>query len=134
MTSSTPSPIQASYISRPEAITQQYLATIQADFERVLLGHLPEVHHINVYAEQQHVHPTHLSNTIKEQTGFSPCDWINTLYLDEAKRLLATTQLTIAQISEQLSFGEATNFSKYFKKHVGISPKGYRTRLSLASN
>jgi AraC family transcriptional regulator, regulatory protein of adaptative response / methylphosphotriester-DNA alkyltransferase methyltransferase len=134
MTSSTPSPIQAGYISRPKAITQQYLAAIRADFERVLQHQLPEVHHINVYAEQQHVHPTHLSNTIKEQTGLSPCDWINTLYLGEAKRLLATTQLTIAQISEQLSFGEATNFSKYFKKHVGISPKGYRTQLAVAAN
>lgn len=118
--------------SRPEALTEAYLAAIRADFAAVLRGELDEVHHINVYADRLHVHPTHLSNTIKAQTDQSPCDLINVLYLDEARRLLAHTDLTVAQISAQLSFGEPTNFSKYFKKHIGLSPKAYRAQLATA--
>ncbi len=129
-TLSPSSPAATSHRSRPEALTEAYVAAIRADFDAVLRGEADEVHHINVYADRLHVHPTHLSNTIKAQTGQSPCDLINVLFLDEARRLLAHTNLTIAQISAHLSFGEPTNFSKYFKKHLGLSPKAYRDQLS----
>ncbi|HEX9806690.1 MAG TPA: helix-turn-helix domain-containing protein [Alteraurantiacibacter sp.] len=45
----------------------------------------------------------------------------------EAKRLLAHTDRPIYLIAEGLGFDEATNFSKFFRKHAGQSPAEFRT-------
>jgi AraC family transcriptional regulator, transcriptional activator of pobA len=46
----------------------------------------------------------------------------------EAKSLLTHTELNIAEISHNLQFDEPTNFSKFFKKYVGLTPLQFRHR------
>lgn len=76
-----------------------------------------------------HIHPTHLSNTIKETTGKTPCDICNDKTIIVAKRLLNNSDQTIANIAYNLTF-EPTNFTKYFKKHTGETPSNYRKQKS----
>jgi AraC-like DNA-binding protein len=45
----------------------------------------------------------------------------------EAKRLLAHSKATTAQISHQLGFTEPTNFVKFFKRKVGVTPQHFRS-------
>ena len=47
----------------------------------------------------------------------------------EAKRLLAHSNRTAAQIATQLGFTDATNFSKYFQQRAGLSPIAFRTAV-----
>jgi len=44
----------------------------------------------------------------------------------EAKRLLAHTLLPVAAIGDQLGFGEATNFVKFFRRETGLTPGAFR--------
>jgi AraC-like DNA-binding protein len=44
----------------------------------------------------------------------------------EAKRLLAHSKATTVQISHQLGFTEPTNFVKFFKRKVGVTPQHFR--------
>jgi AraC-like DNA-binding protein len=44
----------------------------------------------------------------------------------EAKALLKSTNMTIRQISDELNLPSQSFFGKYFKRHIGISPKEYR--------
>ncbi|MEL7362149.1 MAG: helix-turn-helix domain-containing protein, partial [Bacteroidota bacterium] len=44
----------------------------------------------------------------------------------EARRLLATTSDTVEAIGFRLGFSEATNFVKFFKRVVGITPEAFR--------
>jgi AraC-like DNA-binding protein len=44
----------------------------------------------------------------------------------EAKRLLATTQLPVAAIGEELGFPEATNFGRFFAREAGRPPGEFR--------
>jgi AraC-like DNA-binding protein len=46
----------------------------------------------------------------------------------EAKRLLAHSLLPVATIADQLGFGEATNFTKFFRREAGETPGSFRTR------
>lgn len=70
---------------------------IMADFLRELDRHLTDLKEgkaektfeINDLANILHVHPTHLSNTIKETTGKSPCDFYEEKLLDVARQLLS---------------------------------------------
>jgi AraC-like DNA-binding protein len=44
----------------------------------------------------------------------------------EAKRLLAESDLPVAEIGVRLGFGEATNFGRFFARTVGCSPGRFR--------
>jgi AraC-like DNA-binding protein len=44
----------------------------------------------------------------------------------EARRLLACTPLSVAEIGRRLGFGEPTNFGRFFHREVGMSPGAFR--------
>jgi AraC-like DNA-binding protein len=46
----------------------------------------------------------------------------------EAKRLLAHSLLPVAGIGDQLGFGEATNFVKFFRRETGLTPGDFRVK------
>jgi AraC-like DNA-binding protein len=45
----------------------------------------------------------------------------------EARRLLACTDLSVAEIGRRLGFGEPTNFGRFFHREAGLSPGAFRT-------
>ena len=62
----------------------------------------------------------------KEQTGVSLITYFNRLKVDEAKRLLSSTRLSVTEISELLGFSETKYFGNVFKSRVGKTPLEYR--------
>lgn len=44
----------------------------------------------------------------------------------EARKMLTTSNLTIAEIAYKLNFSDNSNFSKFFKRHIGITPQRFR--------
>jgi AraC-like DNA-binding protein len=51
----------------------------------------------------------------------------------EAKRLLAESDLAVAQIGARLGFSEATNFGRFFSRIVGASPGQFRVESHRAA-
>lgn len=81
---------------------------------------------LDFYAQKLEITPKHLSRTVKKQTGFTAVEWIERLVILEAKAMLKSSNLNIQQIADELNFPSQSFFGKYFKKHVGISPKDFR--------
>jgi AraC-like DNA-binding protein len=50
----------------------------------------------------------------------------------EARRLLACTDLSVAEIGRRLGFGEPTNFGRFFHREVGMSPGAFRAATGAA--
>ena len=46
--------------------------------------------------------------------------------MHRAKKLLKTTELSVAEIAEQVGFSDYNYFSRVYKKTYGKSPKRYR--------
>ena len=69
-----------------------------------------------------------LCKTFKEQTGETLFSYFNRLKIEEAKKLLRKTDLTVTAISEALGFSEVKYFGAAFKKSVGKSPTEYRSK------
>lgn len=46
--------------------------------------------------------------------------------LNEAKRLLLYTDMSLGEIAARLNFGDNSHFIKYFKRHAGITPNVFR--------
>nr|WP_229898464.1 helix-turn-helix domain-containing protein [Streptomyces finlayi] len=60
-------------------------------------------------------------------------DGLTEYRMDEARTLLADTDLSIAQISRSAGCAEAFGFSAAFKRHKGMSPSSYRAKAARAA-
>lgn len=68
---------------------------------------------------------THLHRKIKELTGVSPGDFVRSIRLREAARLLKERQGFVSQIAYSTGFNSPSVFSSAFKKAYGLSPSEY---------
>ena len=68
------------------------------------------------------VSSSYLSHQFKRETGQTLTEYIAWQKIDEAKRLMQTTDLSLAQIAYQLAFSSQSYFHATFKKVTGISP------------
>lgn len=81
---------------------------------------------VGFYAGEQHLSPNYLSSVIKEQSGRTAIQWIETFTVLQAQRYLRMTGLSIKEIADRLHFPDQSVFGRYFKKHCGASPTEYR--------
>ncbi|WP_093422927.1 MULTISPECIES: helix-turn-helix domain-containing protein [unclassified Pseudomonas] len=72
---------------------------------------------------------SHLNGICRELGGQPALQIMHERQLLEAKRLLTYTGMTIYEMSEMLGFSDPTNFTRLFRRRVGISPKAFRDRL-----
>lgn len=77
-------------------------------------------------AEAVRLSPSHFSRLFKNQTGFSPYEYILLRRIDEAKHLLASTRLSVKEIAYQTGYNSEENFIHSFEKKVGVSPGTFR--------
>lgn len=78
-------------------------------------------------ADNIHINPDYMSHLFHKKAGISLVGYINEQRMNTAKKLLATTSLTLQQISERVGFSNSSYFHRQFKKSVGITPQQYRT-------
>ena len=104
--------------TKNEMLVENFLNHVQA--------HYREQRGVEFYANKLFLTPKYLSKVIKENSGQSANDWIDSYVILEAKALLKSSNKTIQQISDELNFPSQSFFGKYFKRQVGISPKDYK--------
>ncbi len=75
---------------------------------------------------------TYLSQYFSKVTHYSIVEYYNMMKINEAKRYMRDTKLSLDAISQKLGFCNQHYFSKVFKKYHGVTPKYYR-KLFLAS-
>lgn len=72
---------------------------------------------------------TSLCNNFRRRHGCTITAYVNELKIEEAKRLLRQGELSVSQISQQLSFSSVHYFSRMFKHYTGLSPMNYVNTL-----
>lgn len=106
----------------------QRVEDIFVSFIRMLPKYFREHHDINFYATKLNISTVYLSRIVRQITGRTVIDYINQMLLMEASFLLQSSQLSIAQISDQLHFSEPASFTRFFTRMKGISPKEFREK------
>ena len=77
-------------------------------------------------AQAVHMSPSHFSRVFKQQTGFSPYDYVLVSRLNRAKEYLQKTSMTVSEIAYEVGFNSDTNFIFFFKSNTGLSPAKFR--------
>jgi AraC-like DNA-binding protein len=70
--------------------------------------------------------PNYFSDLLKSETGKNTQEHIHYYLLEKAKTLLVSSNKSINEIAYELGFEYPQNFSKLFKKKVGVSPTQFR--------
>ena len=85
---------------------------------------------VQYYADKQALTPRHFADIIKQESGYTPMEWINMVTINQAKHLLRQPKMLVKQVADELGFPEQFTFRKYFKAHTGISPTEYSKKLT----
>lgn len=104
--------------SKKDKLVEKFLVHVRENFK----GHRD----VDFYADKLFLTPKYLSKALKQASGKTAAGWIADHVILEAKALLKSTNLTVQQISDELSFPSQSFFGKYFKRRTGYSPKEYR--------
>ena len=84
---------------------------------------------IKEVAAQMGTNRNYLSQYLNNTLDITFQLWLNTLRIEESKRMLASEKLTIEEVGKQVGFPENYNFSRWFKTITGTTPRQYREGL-----
>ena len=80
-------------------------------------------------AAASNISSSRLSGLFKKETGSSVMAYRNELRLVKAAQLLLHSNLRIADIGDRVGYSEQAFFSRIFRKHLGMSPRQYRSHI-----
>lgn len=75
----------------------------------------------------------HFCRVFRRMTGMPPHHYLASLRMEHAKRMLATSDLPLASIASAIRFSSQANFSRAFRRFVGMTPLDYRTENGASS-
>lgn len=99
---------------------------IYHEYSDLVMKHYHEWHHVSDYAEALHITVPHLCSTIKQASQRTAGDLIVEAILTDAKAQLKLSVTPIKEIAISLGFENVAFFNRFFKTHVGTTPKNYR--------
>jgi AraC-like DNA-binding protein len=70
----------------------------------------------------------YFAGVFSKQVGLSPSKYILLRKLDEGRRLITHTSITVSEVAESLGFYDTAHFSRSFRLCFGVSPSEIRTR------
>jgi AraC-like DNA-binding protein len=88
---------------------------------------------VNQVAKEVGILPAKITQILREKKNCSYKQYLNTIRLVEAKRLLLETDRNIVYIAFKVGYNNVTHFNRVFKETEGVSPRQYRSSVSDTS-
>jgi len=84
---------------------------------------------VYMWSKELGIGRTRLFNRVKQVTGMTPNDYILSVKINKAMKLLREREdLTISEIAYQFGFSNPAYFTKCFKRQAGVPPQQYRRK------
>jgi len=107
------------------SISNAHMSIIR-QYNLLVEKHFREYHHVKDYANLLYKSPKTLSNLFPKYSEKSPIMVINDRIILEARRLLLYSDKSTNEIATELGYKDSGHFSKFFKKHEGVSPSVFK--------
>lgn len=101
---------------------------LASQFKELVGRYCPESRDLGFYAKKLHITTNYLIKLVKKELGSTPMCLINQMVTERARQLLLSSQLTVGQIGDALSFPDVQTFSKFIKRQTGYSPTLLKNR------
>lgn len=85
---------------------------------------------VQKYAGQLGVSANYLNVLVRKYLGKSALNLINERVILEIKRRLLRTKKGVSEIAYELGFDELSYFSRFFKRHTGMTPIAFREKMN----
>lgn len=81
---------------------------------------------LSTVADSLFVNKSYISSNFKQKTGVSFIEYLTSVKMERAKKLIRDGAIRIYEVGGLLGFKDIEYFSRVFKKHTGLSPMEYR--------
>lgn len=116
-------------------ISQPMKNTLVEQFERYLAQNISTKHFsITEALNRIPMSQDHFRRLFKQQTNRTPLEYLTTLRINHAKRLLTNDYLQIKQVADLVGFEDPYYFSRLFAKTTGKSPTEWRNPNDKGDN
>ncbi|WP_053405813.1 AraC family transcriptional regulator [Persicobacter sp. CCB-QB2] len=95
-------------------------------FKHLVEQHFHENRNVNYYADLLSISPKHLNVIVRSITLNTAKNFIDQFIILEIKRSILSSDKRLKTIAYEMGFDEVTNFTKFFKKHTGQTPKTFQ--------
>lgn len=113
------------YLLKPPVLQTEYETPVEQSIHYIRRNY-NEPLNLNKLAEIANLSPYYYAHCFKEETGFSPMEYVTNTRLEQAKVKLIRTQKTVEEIADEIGYSSSSSFINMFVKKVGHSPKQYR--------
>lgn len=114
-------PLQQVAVGAHQTIFNEFIKLVEVNYKQLKLP--------KAYASLLFTTPNQLNLICKELVGNTAGKIIRDRMILESKRLLINFQLNISDIAAALNFSDTSNFIKFFRKYVGITPEIFRNNF-----
>ena len=80
-------------------------------------------------AEQVHLSPVYFHSIFQKAVGKTPYEYVTRLRIEEAKRLLLASELSMVEVSDACGFSSQSYFNHVFKAKEGLTPREYQRKM-----
>jgi AraC-like DNA-binding protein len=101
-----------------DTLVQKFQSMVEEEFSRH--------HKVDEYARRLGLTPKALTTKVSRVLGRSAGAVIQERRLAEAKRLLAYSDLAVANVGYELGYDDPNYFARFFRKHTGMAPGKFR--------
>ncbi|MBB4688652.1 AraC family transcriptional regulator [Amycolatopsis jiangsuensis] len=103
---------------RANSVFTRFATAVEAEHTRL--------HHVREYERLVHAGSRTIDRAVRQARGVSAKRFLDERIALEARRRLATSEVTVAALGRELGFSEATNFVKFYRRLTGTTPAAAR--------
>jgi two-component system, response regulator YesN len=116
------SKVLVEYQAQRRNVMQDIANFIQSNYREISLTDI---------SNQFHLNREHISRRFKQAFGTTIVNYVSQIRIDKAKVLLMNPHLKIAEVGNTVGYDDEKYFSRVFKRVTGLSPKDYRSKISI---
>jgi transcriptional regulator GlxA family with amidase domain len=103
------------------------------DLQTWIAEHLADDCSVPALARRAGMSPRNFARAFQREIGVTPAAYVEAQRVEEARRLLETADLSVAEVAAACGFGRVETMHRAFRRGVRVSPGQYRRHFRAAS-
>lgn len=104
--------------------------TIVSDIMKYINRNYSHISNVEQIAEAVYVSSSYARKIFKKYVGETILEYLTSVRMDEAKRLLSNPQSRVYEVAEQVGYKNKPHFVSIFRKQIGMNPSEFKQQAS----